>query len=522
MTAIRTAVLLLVVGARLAHAQSEADDLLREGLALAKAQRWTEAGAVLHDGQRRFPRDSRFPIELAGLAYRQKDERTAKRELQRGLALAPHDEYANDFLGTLFLADGNLAAALVPWNRIGKPVLGNVLSSPALPLKPLLAERTVPVSAGQVLTQERLLEIDANLRRLNFLADYNLELVPAPAQNDRYDLLLRPTSSNGIFEGWAGHLLPLARELPYQAVAADAVNLRREAINLRSLWRWDPVKRRIAVGLEAPWNGNLRIEQRYGLDVRDETWSVPGLRQPFLLRTGTLAGGFSVAFGPQLQWYAGARIEERTYARAPAQAAFRNGISAALDNRVTSDWLLAKMRLSGSETASLSAGRFAGSRLVETRAKAALKWLPGARQHTYEVSGQVQAGEVFGRAPLDQQYALAMERDTEDDLWLRGIVGTIDGRKGNGPIGRSFAIGQVDLQRRLFAVPFLRVSAGPFFDAGEVGHPLENSKFRGLQCDTGIEGKVRTAGAVEVLLICGRDLSKGGNAFYTAVRRSFK
>jgi len=56
---------------------------LYRGLALAQLQRWEEARAAFEAGLLRNPRDTRFLVELAGIAYRQKQFSVAKKDLRR-------------------------------------------------------------------------------------------------------------------------------------------------------------------------------------------------------------------------------------------------------------------------------------------------------------------------------------------------------------------------------------------------------------------------------------------------------
>ncbi|MBV8514949.1 MAG: hypothetical protein JO260_06585, partial [Acidobacteria bacterium] len=86
------------------------------GLALAKLQRWQEARAALLRGQRKETRQARFLVELAGIDYKLKDARAAKRKLRAAQRLDPKDEYTLEFLGTLYFLDGNVEAALKYWN----------------------------------------------------------------------------------------------------------------------------------------------------------------------------------------------------------------------------------------------------------------------------------------------------------------------------------------------------------------------------------------------------------------------
>src|SRR5581483_2493194 len=87
------------------------------GLALARLDQLADAAELFKEGRALFPRDKRFPLEQAGIAYRNKKLSLAKQYLHDALRLDPADDYGNDFLATLYLLDGNLAAALNYWNR---------------------------------------------------------------------------------------------------------------------------------------------------------------------------------------------------------------------------------------------------------------------------------------------------------------------------------------------------------------------------------------------------------------------
>ena len=111
--------------ARIAHgpANQSANLDFVAGLALAKLQRWQESRAAFLQGHRKEPQQARFLIELAGVDYKLKDARAAKRELRSALKIDPKDKYTLEFLGTLYFLDGNTEAALKYWNAIEKPRL---------------------------------------------------------------------------------------------------------------------------------------------------------------------------------------------------------------------------------------------------------------------------------------------------------------------------------------------------------------------------------------------------------------
>jgi tetratricopeptide (TPR) repeat protein len=124
------------------------------GLSLAKLQRWNDARAAFASGHRAAPREARFLVELAGVDYKLKDARTAKRELRAALKLDPRDAYTREFLGTLYFLDGNLEAALKYWNTIDKPRLRSVSVQPPPKIDPALLQNAIGFDAPQVFTNE--------------------------------------------------------------------------------------------------------------------------------------------------------------------------------------------------------------------------------------------------------------------------------------------------------------------------------------------------------------------------------
>jgi predicted Zn-dependent protease len=111
------------------------------GTALARLERWREAEDAFQSGLRLAPNDPRFPIELAGVSFKQKHYPQAARRLRQALKLAPRDIYANDFLGTIYFLQGNLEASLKYWNRVGKPQVVESRADPVPRVSTTLLDR---------------------------------------------------------------------------------------------------------------------------------------------------------------------------------------------------------------------------------------------------------------------------------------------------------------------------------------------------------------------------------------------
>jgi hypothetical protein len=140
------------------------------------------------------------------------------------------------------------------------------------------------------------------------------------------------------------------------------------------------------------------------------------------------------------------------------------------------------------------------------------RWLPKARGDDYEFVSRLRGGGTFGDVPLDQLFQLGVERD--NDLWLRGHPGTLDGRKGRAPLGRRYLLLNSEWYKTVYDGAFFRLQLGPFLDTGAIADP---SGFFGLHkwlFDTGIQARLRVLGSVSVLLSYGRDLRSGTGVFY--------
>jgi hypothetical protein len=506
-----------------AAADTSADDLLKRAVSLAGSGRLDEAEQLLLEGKAAFVRDARFPVELAGVAWRKKQSARAKAYLRHGLRLAPTDAYANQFLGAMYLLDGNTYATLKYWNRAHRPILNGIVFTPPPPLRPELLARIPAASGGQLLTEARLAQTERNLDRLGVFSAPQFDLTPA--SNDEFNLAVRAQVLSQPVTGAAGRLLPLLRGLPYQQVNLDWLNIRKRAAILTSLWRWDADKRRIAIKYRAPL---ARGTYALWTDLRDEKW--------VLNRIGSQTAGIGVAsealggevgfdLGGGKEWTPSFHLSRHTFQR----DTFRSDVPASwlanstiweLRNRLDFPrWRYPERHLSLDSSATLRTGHVfsrTSSRLLGAGFDAAAQWLPQQRDDLYSVRARLRAGVLSGRLPIDELYITAMERD--NDLWLRGHVGTREGRKGAAPMGTRFVLTQTEIMRRMLRVPFLRLDAGPWIDVADIGgEPALGS--RGWLYDTGAQAVVSTLGGFRFSVFYGRDLRSGSNVLYTVISR---
>lgn len=513
----------VVAATEAAHRSADAQYL--RGMALVKLGRIEHAKQEFERGRSRWIRDSRFPTELAGLAYLSKDFSTARRHLHKAHQLAPADAYTNEFLAMLYLLEGNVEAALKYWNDVDKPLVRDVHLDPSLAVNPNLLRRALAFSDRGVLLREEWVQSIANLDRLNLFSSWRLDLLPV--QKGEFNVNLQALERGGISNRGLARVLPLLRGLPYQAVHFDIINFRGTGASLTSLWRWDAQKRRIYSVFSGPVRDDPRLRYRILFDGRKENWDVSRT-----YRAGPLAGDFHMdrveaaaeleaGLTGRLTWTNAGSVSRREFSGFVPDGSSLFTSGNLLQQRSTLTYQLLRIpenrfvvEVSGSE----AAGRhFAASRFAKLQGSVAARWLPQTRGDDLVVETRLRSGKAFGSVPFDELFILGMERD--NDLWLRGRAGTRHGKKGNAPLGRSFLLWQSGARRTIYRSPFLRVQVGPFLDSGRAEDSNGNFGTSEWMFDAGLEARMRLAGGVTVLLTYGRDLRSGRGAFYTDVNR---
>jgi tetratricopeptide (TPR) repeat protein len=501
------------------------------GMALSHLNRWAEARDAFSNGIRKAPRDSRFLTERAGTEYRLNDFSAAKRDLRRSMRLAPSDSYVAEFLGTIYMLEGNLEAALKYWNLINQPTLAALEAVPAPKTRKLLLDRTVLFSPPAVLEAGSFLQTNALLENLGTFPNWRLQLSPVTSSSNSgdYKAALRLTERNG----WGSSLLDgticLLRGLAYEMIYPSYYNLRGDAINLDSLARWDSQKRRVAASVEFPLFQQPGKRLRVFVDARNENWNLSqtfsGSAMPITnLNLKRFAFGAELHLIEAARWDLTAGLETISRELRNVPASLR-GVATPFftDSRTLDTWLGAhrtllrvpERRFTLDGQAEFRAGRNYGSGLgafASVNGELKFRWLPKARGDDYEFLSRLRGGDTFGDVPLDQLFQLGVERD--NGLWLRGHPGTLDGRKGRAPLGRRYLLLNSELYKTVYDAAFFRVQLGPFFDTGAIADPSGLFGSQKWLFDTGIQARLRVLGSVSVLLSYGRDLRSGTGTFY--------
>ena len=513
--------------------QSVELDFLR-GLALARLEKWDDAKSAFDAGARKTPRDARFPVELAGIAYKQKDFRLAKKDLHRALLLNPSDAYTLEFLATIYLLEGNLQAALKYWNLENKPRLRTVGFLPPPHLDSSLRDRAVAFNAPQVLTVDALRTTESRLDNLDVFATPRTELTPADSGS--YDLTLHLGEKNLWGGSKIGSIISLFSGLPYETVYPEIYNLGHRAINITSLARWDDQKRRISVALSMPLNGNPGRRLKLYADARNENWN---LSQTFLviaasptdLNLRRIIGGAEIrsVVNGNWSWSAGAEAGNRNFRNVPSSLSPGQGVfftgSNSLAGWLGADRTLARIperRFTLDSAVQAIAGREFASALgpyATVRGAIRANWFPRAQGDDYAMHAQILSGATAGKASLDELFQLGVERD--GDLWLRGHAGTLGGRKGADPLGRRYFLSNWELDKNIYQNGLFGVKLGPFLDNGAIADSSGLFGSQRWQWDSGLQCKVKILGSIGAVFSYGFNLRGGKGVFYGTIPQKF-
>jgi len=514
----------------LEHAPRASADLnYYYGVALAHLERLPEARSALLAGARLAPNDKRFPIELGGVAFKQKDFTRAKQYLHRALRLDPQDPYVNDFLATIYYLDSNLEAALKYWNRVGKPEITQVLNEPPLRIRPALLDRTFDFAPASVLTLDQLLVSDARARMLEIFTGYRFDV---NTRGDRtFATIFRAQELNGFGDTKLHALFRMFSGILFEEITPEYYNIHGSAANIRALYRFDTDKRRAEAWFSAPLEGNPKWRYRVGFDLRNENWTVqtsftgPSTFLAALnLRREAVAAEIRRLVGARWSWSVGAELSHRDFRNVnPGVALTPQLLAEGYQIKQTASlgyelWRSPERRVSVLGGLSSQAGKIwsnPSQSFEKLQASLEARWFPRALGDDWESHLRLRGGKTFGQIPFDELYMLGVEHD--NDLSMRAHRGDRDGEKGSAPLGGNYVLSNWETDKNVFANGYVTARLGPVLDIGKSWDPSPGLGSHKWLFDAGAEAKLRVLG-VGVILSYGKDLRSGNNAYFATVK----
>ncbi|MGH9519665.1 MAG: tetratricopeptide repeat protein, partial [Terriglobales bacterium] len=483
-----------------------ADENYAYGAALAHLERWSEADAALKAGERQAPHDERFPVERSGVGFKQKKYARAARELRRALKLKPDDAYAANFLATVYFLEDNLPAAVQEWNRVGKPELAAVRVEPPLKVSPALLDGAFAFAPRTKLTAKQLADSEARVRGLEIFPQHHFDL---RARDDgQFEMVFRAEERTGFGDGWLERAFLLLRRLPFQEVDPEYDNLHGQAINFQGMLRWDAQKRRVFVEASGPLMLSAARRFNFRMDLRNENWA---LRQSFAgtapveaslnLRRAVGAATIGSDARDRFRWQAGVEVSDRALRDV-------NAVGVLTPKLLATGWELKQtatvrstlLRVPERQFTLTAGASSQAARLWATPAQGFEKlqgrigwrWLPQAMGSDYATRQQIRVGGIFGQPPFDELFELGLERDNE--LPMRGHIGTRDSVKGSAPLGRRYFLASWETDKTLYSNGLMTATLGPFVDTGKMGDALTVQGWQKWLVDAGAEVRLRVFG----------------------------
>lgn len=510
----------------------DADTTLARAVAAARTGDISNSRALLERGARQFPADPRFSVELAGIAFLQQRYPEAKRLLRHARHLGSTDPYVAEFLGTLYLLDGNVEAALAVQSASGGPVLVNDQIATGLEnvTDAGLASGAASFRPNATLTQRDFLLTERTVSLLGVCGSHTVDL--SAERDARYRARIRCVERPAFGENRVATLLTLGRGLAYQGVHLRFPNLRRSAWNWDSLFRWDARKRRIWTKTSLPLAGRSRWRFEMDADARDEQWQVltadtQTVAQTFRHRRAEAGVAVAAVLGPRATWSNRLSLANRWFSNAHAaestglpDARLREGSSVRYAHRLDADIFRNPMRrIFVKSVAEASAERYFAARetVIRTEGTVRAEWFPKASGTDYRTTLQVTAGALRGTPALTEHFTAGLERDSLDapgSALLRAHTGTRDGRKGSLLFGNRMAGANLEMRKELLRLGVLTVAVAPFLDAAWVRDPMELYGARQMRFDAGLQGIAVLAGGTELRVSYAWDLRNGRRAFY--------
>jgi hypothetical protein len=519
---------LVSLGQNLSQRSSEFD--YEYGIALAHLERWNEAHDAFKAGRRLRSRDKRFPIELAGVAFRQKKNAQAIAYLRQAVRIDSRDAYANDFLASLYFLQGNLEAAVKYWSCLEKPKpqLRQVRTDPLPRVHPGLLDHAFAFAPASTLTLDELRASEARVQALEIFPDYRFDLAALP--DSTFDAVFRGREMNGWGATKVEGLLRTFHGLPFQEITPQYFNLNGSAINMVSTIRWDQNKRRLTTEVSGPIGRDPRWRFRFGTDVRNENWDVvtsftgpATLLAALNLRREAFSAEITRLVGARWKWSISSELSHRDYRNVVALNTLTPQLMAqGYLLKQTAQfgyelWRMPEHRFTVSSGGSVQAGRqWSQPSEAFERLKALLevRWLPRSSGDDFGTHWGMRGGKTFGDIPFDELFMLGLERD--NDLWMRAHIGTRDGRKGSAPLGRNYFLSNWETDKNVYSNGLLTLKLGPFVDTGKITDPTPQLGSRNWLVDTGGQLKVGVLG-LSVVFSYGKDLRTGNNAVYATV-----
>ena len=268
------------------------------GLALTRARLGNQSAALegFHKVLALDARRADAYFEIAALLLKDGDRAQALDWADRGLQVAPEDQYGLDVMGTAHYVSGARLEALRYWNRRSRPLLTETRIVVAGDVTRQAVADELSLSPGDLLSLTELEKARWRLAQHGNIRSVVFDPVPGPS-HDQYALDVRVNARSGV--GSAAELLTnTLADVGFRTWRFTYWNLARSGMTVSTRWRWVPTAQWAEMELDVPRPAHLPLYASVSYSRRDELWELPASRPGFLLRTHNVGLSFVIPMRP--------------------------------------------------------------------------------------------------------------------------------------------------------------------------------------------------------------------------------
>ena len=504
-----------------------ADIYLSLGTAYRYNRDWQKAEDTLEEATERYPNDPRIPTELANAYLGAGDTDGAREALQHALRIDPANVAAADLIADLELSEGEVQTALGYWNRIGNPIVNEVLHNTNTAFGHWTVQDGNAFKPGQMLTYAQWRTTQLRLLETDIFSNVGIAIEPAPVSPKFNPVILTTEKANDL----TNIAFDIVKGAPWQTSYLNWWDIANSGISMNSSYRWDYNRKRGQLQLHAPIPvPGILFMTATGL-WRSERWDVAPVLQKdagadnrFLIKsTGVRAelnyipyfridfgGGFEytnrAANGNLPQLY----IDSSNSGKVIYQASVRLADSR-YQNRIHIDGAIARKSFAGDLNYSTATVELNNRYLISKDTNTVFNWT-------------LRGGISDGQLPVEEYFVLGL--DMHAGNLLRAHPASDHGHYGNAPMGTSFALSNMDIERRIailplfnsLNLPYLDVKGQIFLDSGQTMDRANIFKEGKLYFDTGAALKFETP-THSLNMIYGKSLRDGRNVLYAYIQK---
>ena len=498
------------------------DTYLNLGTSYRHSRDWQKAEDILEEAAERYPEDARISIELANAYLGAGDTDSARESLQRALRIDPANVAAADLIAAVELSEGEVQTALRYWNRSGNPIVDEVLHNTNISFGHWTVQDGNAFKPGQMLTYAQWRTTQLRLFETDIFSNVGIAIEPAPA-SPKYNPVILTTDKVNDLTNFA---FDIVKGAPWQTSYLNWWDIANSGISMNSSYRWDYNRKRGELQLHAP----IPVPGIVFLTAtgiwRSERWDVApvlqndaGADNRFLVKsTGLRAelkfipyfrfdfgGGFEytnrAASGNLPQLY----LDSSNSGKVIYQASLRLSDSR-YQNRIHAEGAVARRSFAGDLNYSTVTVELNNRFLISKDTKTVFDWT-------------LRGGTSDGQLPVEEYFVLGL--DMHAGNLLRAHPASEHGHYGSAPMGTSFALSNMDIERRIailplfnsLNLPYLDVKAQVFLDSGQTMDRANIFKEGKLYFDTGAGLKFETP-THSLNMIYGKSLRDGRNVLY--------